>query len=85
MESPLSDLLREVRAVLAAELAGEFAGPALIKKCTEVARLLQQNYSGETDVPHEVWHYLHDADIRVRDREYACVQLQRIKALLSKD
>ena len=80
----MSDLLREVRAVLAAELAGELAGPALIKRCTEVARLVQQNYAGEPDVPHEVWHYLHDADIRVRDSEYANVQLERIKGLLSK-
>lgn len=83
VESPVSDLLREVRAVLAAEMAGELAGPALIKRCTEVARLLQQNYSGEPDFPHEVWHYLHDADIRVRDQEYASVQLERIRFLLS--
>jgi hypothetical protein len=79
VESPVTDSLREVRAVLAAELSGELAGVALIKRCTEVARLLQSN-----DVPHEVWHYLSDADIRVRDREYANVQLERIKALLSK-
>jgi hypothetical protein len=78
----VSDLLREVHAVLAAELAGELAGPELIRRCTEVARLLQRNYAGEPDVPHEVWHYLHDADIRVRDREYARVQLERIMGLL---
>lgn len=74
----MTDSLREVRAVLAAELSGELAGPALIKRCTQVARLLHS-----MDVPHEVWHYLSDADIRVRDREYAKIQLEVIKGLLS--
>ena len=74
----MSDPLREVRAVLAAELSGELTGTALVKRCTEVVRLLRS-----IDVPHEVWHYLSDADIRVRDREYAKVQLEVIKGLLS--
>lgn len=76
------DDLREVREVLALELAGGLSGPELIQRCTEVARLLQRR--GAPDVPHEVWHYLQDADVRVRDRDFAFVQLEGIQSLLSR-
>lgn len=76
------ELLQQVGAVLAAELSGELRGEALIKRCTEVAEELRRASTGEATVPHEVWHFLHDADLRVRDPAYAKVQLERISSIL---
>jgi hypothetical protein len=79
----MTDLLQGVRGVLAAELSGELSGQALIKRCTDVAEELRRAYVGESGVPHEVWHYLHDADIRVRDPKYAKTQLELLRMLVA--
>lgn len=87
MRRPKGDVTRdislnEVQELLAAELRGELAGTALIEACTTIAYELQHS-SAAGLVPHEVWHYLSDADIRVKDPAYAVVQLERVRALLS--
>jgi hypothetical protein len=78
----MRDILAPVKEVLTAELAGALSGKELVTRCTDVARELQRNYKGEAEVHHEVWHYLSDADIRVRDREYAAVQLRLMRSLV---
>jgi hypothetical protein len=35
-----------------------------------------------TGAPHFLWHYLSDADIRIKSEEYAEMQNQRIKLVL---
>lgn len=80
----MSDPLREIRSLVLSELAGELTGDALVERCTNVALALQNTPISEPGIPHEIWHYLHDADIRVRDRDYANVQLRRITEVLSR-
>jgi hypothetical protein len=82
VERAVSDLLDAVRGVLAAELSGELSGKTLVDRCTEVAEDLRREYAGEASVPHDVWHYLHDADIRIRDPNYAEAQLALLKSLI---
>lgn len=36
-----------------------------------------------TNAPHFVWHYLSDADIRMKDEKYAETQNQRINTVLA--
>jgi hypothetical protein len=68
---------QELRLVIRSELSGQLAGDALIETCTALARRLQGSSEVST-IPHEVWHYLSDADIRSKDKRYAEAQLQRI-------
>lgn len=79
----MSDLLEPVRRLLAQELSRELFGQALVVRCTEVAEQLRSAYSGESSVPHEVWHYLHDADIRIRDPKFAEAQLGTLLSIVS--
>ncbi len=34
------------------------------------------------EVPHQVWHYLSDADIRAKDADYAKTQIQALREVL---
>ncbi|MDX2014827.1 MAG: hypothetical protein SFW67_31815 [Myxococcaceae bacterium] len=79
----MAAVLNEVRGFISAEFAGDLGGATLVERCTEVAERLQRAYGGEASVPHEVWHYLHDADIRVRDRPYAKAQLARVRSVVA--
>ncbi|MCU0697658.1 MAG: hypothetical protein MUC96_14120 [Myxococcaceae bacterium] len=79
----MAAVLDEVRGLISAELAGDLGGAALVERCTEVAERLQRAYGGEASVRHEVWHYLHDTDVRVRDRASAKAQLARVCALVA--
>jgi hypothetical protein len=81
VEPALSLWPGEVRAVVRAELAGTLRGEPLIVKCTNLALQLQAS-AGVGLVPHEIWHYLSDADIRTKDRKYAEAQLRRTVELL---
>lgn len=38
--------------------------------------------NGDIQVPHAFWHYLDDADIRMKDQSYAEAQILQIKELL---
>lgn len=37
---------------------------------------------GRLDVPHILWHYLDDADIRLKDHEYANEQLPHVQEVI---
>jgi hypothetical protein len=54
---------------------------ALESDCVELARHIQ-NGTKLHDVPHLVWHFLSDADVRFKDPEYARLQLSRIVEVL---
>lgn len=51
-------------------------------KGTTAARSLMELDRGELQVPHVLWHYLADADIRLKDLEYAEAQLAEVQAQL---
>ena len=51
-------------------------------KSTTAARSLMELDNGELQVPHALWHYLADADIRLKDREYSEAQLAEVQAQL---
>jgi hypothetical protein len=78
----MSDVLDPVRALLAAELAGALSGAALVAECTRVALELGRASASAAAVPHGVWHYLSDADVRIRDPGYAKVQLETVRRAL---
>ena len=42
---------------------------------------VQHNLKG-LDLPHEIWHFLSDADIRFKDAAYAKLQLEDLQARL---
>jgi hypothetical protein len=37
---------------------------------------------GDLQVPHALWHYLEDADIRLKDQRYAESQVLMVKEIL---
>jgi hypothetical protein len=78
----MSDALDRVRALLAAEVAGTLIGAALVEHCTRLALELGRASADAASVPHEVWHYLHDADVRLKDPAYAKVQLEKVRRVL---
>ncbi|MBA8682415.1 hypothetical protein [Stenotrophomonas tumulicola] len=45
-------------------------------------RSLMELDKGDLQVPHALWHYLDDADIRIKDQRYAEAQILQIKELL---
>jgi len=49
---------------------------------TKKVRALIQEDTGELKVPHALWHYLDDADIRMKDHRYAESQILQIKEAL---
>jgi hypothetical protein len=75
-------VLDEIRALLADEVSGRVGGRDLIKACAALARRLQKS-SEASEVPHDVWHYLSDADIRVKDAAYRQMQLEQVGAALA--
>lgn len=50
-------------------------------KAKEVKSLMELD-KGDIQVPHALWHYLDDADIRMKDQNYAEAQILLIKELL---
>lgn len=58
---------------------------ALVEWCemtAEVRNLMMRDH-GDLLIPHELWHYLEDADIRSQDSRYAAFQLERVRLILS--
>lgn len=37
---------------------------------------------GAVGVPHELWHYLDDVDIRLKDRKYAKAQIEHVEDVI---
>lgn len=48
-------------------------------RSAETLKLALQSGSSEINVPHVIWHYLDDADIRFRDRAYAEDQISAVE------
>ncbi len=78
----MTDIRSAIREVLAQERTGVLKGKDLINACTELAARARTPGSGAEFVPHEIWHYLSDADIRVKDSAYAKAQLEQVARLL---
>ena len=78
----MDDGLEEVRELVRREHRGELAGRALIERCTAAALTLQRS---RADVEELLWHYLSDADIRVKDPRYRAQQLPAVMKLLGID
>ncbi|WP_191862953.1 MULTISPECIES: hypothetical protein [Stenotrophomonas] len=54
---------------------------AWYKKAEALKRTLQLSVY-EMDVPHLIWHYLDDADIRFRDKSYAQDQILAVEKIM---
>lgn len=48
----------------------------------KIVRSFMELDKGDLQVPHALWHYLDDADIRMKDPRYAEAQILQIKELL---
>ena len=53
-----------------------------LKQWYDRAQSLQDDKGLLQDAPHFLWHYLSDADIRMKDESYAEIQNSRIKLLI---
>jgi hypothetical protein len=73
----MEDALATVREIALKEHRGELKGDALINRCTEVALILR-DHAHASDFAEAIWHYLFDADIRVKDPEYGAQQLSNL-------
>lgn len=51
------------------------------ERAKEVKSLMELD-KGDLQVPHALWHYLDDADIRMKDQRYAEAQISQIKEAL---
>jgi len=51
---------------------------AWYRKSRDVKSFLEEG-CGEIDIPHFLWHYLEDADIRLKDPRYGIVQVHQLK------
>lgn len=47
----------------------------------KIMRLMEMDH-GSLGLPHELWHYIHDVDIRVKDGEYRRIQVELIKEVI---
>lgn len=79
----MADALDPLRRLFLAELDGTLTGRALIEACTELALVLQRLPIANT-MDEELWHYLSDADIRLKDERFAQVQRQQVRTILSR-
>lgn len=50
---------------------------AWYRRSQDVRRLLEEA-NAHFPVPHEIWHYIDDADIRFKDKRYAELQLPHV-------
>ena len=64
-----AELRQQLRAILDVERADSVDWPLVQQLSVELSERLSE--AKDFDVPHLVYHYLHDADIRERDIEYA--------------
>jgi len=86
-EMPNADALRQVGRMLRdlAESTPESAGelPAWYKRARELESVLRSDSGALSDaIPHCVWHYLADADIRPRDLVYRADQQAAILEII---
>ncbi|MBX9402320.1 hypothetical protein K4L06_13480 [Lysobacter sp. BMK333-48F3] len=78
----VQEIKRQLIAIVRELLDTEPASKAEMKDWYEKAReakALMELDVGELDVPHALWHYLEDADIRLKDPEYSKVQIAHIE------
>ena len=54
----------------------------LEQDCVALALHIQRNMAVH-DMPHVIWHFLHDPDIRFKDPAYAEMQLAEVRDTLS--
>jgi hypothetical protein len=54
----------------------------LERECVSLALHIQRKMT-ISDVPHEIWHFLHDPDIRFKDPAYAEAQLAVVRDALA--
>ncbi len=69
------DIVRALSALMASEPRHRSELDAWIRNASQARALMEQD-DGTLMVPHVVWHYIDDADIRLKDRHYAEAQLQ---------
>ncbi|WMJ68160.1 hypothetical protein [Stenotrophomonas sp. 24(2023)] len=70
-----------LRMLLESEPASAEQVSAWYKEAEALKRTLQSSVYG-IDVPHLIWHYFDDADIRFRDRDYAQSQISAVEKII---
>jgi len=80
--SQLREIARELRRLQRSSPGTNDAMPAWYEESRRFADDLALHFSG-VDLPEEVWHYLHDADLRAKDPGYRRMQDQAIDAVIA--
>lgn len=75
------EIISGIRELLNSEPATKEGIKTWSEGAEKVALLMQADH-GNLGVPHELWHYIHDVDIRVKDEEYRRIQLELINGIL---
>lgn len=77
-----SQIFSAVSELLGVEPTTSDALVAWCQMAEGVKKLMMQDH-GDLQIPHELWHYLDDADVRMRDSRYAAFQVERARLILS--
>jgi hypothetical protein len=74
-------IINGIRALLLSEPECREAIAQWNSDAATIKRLMMLD-RGTVGVPHELWHYLDDADIRVKDRDYAKAQIEHVEDVI---
>jgi predicted membrane chloride channel (bestrophin family) len=76
-----SELVAALRSLATRKPQSDAELRQLERECVALA-LHMQHKMKRADIPHNVWHFLHDPDVRFKDANYANIQLAELEALL---
>ncbi|GAA5214790.1 hypothetical protein ACFSJ3_05700 [Corallincola platygyrae] len=77
------DSLTEIKTILALLLETEVKSKADLKDWYELAQSVEQLASASSiELPHLVWHYLSDADIRLKEPDYGKDQIEEVQSFI---
>lgn len=77
------EIISGIRELLNSEPATKDGIKSWSEGAEKVTRLMQMDH-GNLGVPHEIWHYIHDVDIRVKDKEYRRIQVELMSVIIGR-
>lgn len=79
----LDDLKAELRAILAEEMRVPVDWAQVEARCLQLSLRLPKSGLSDSNFPHEIYHYLSDADIRRKDEDRAAEQRSELRQWLN--
>jgi hypothetical protein len=84
MSYEFDDLARDLRALLGMSVTTKADLRAWNRLALRVQADIRSSLDVSNQLPHDVWHYFSDADIRWEDPEYARKQCEFVREFLTK-